>query len=297
MDTTKGLEIGRLRILHPGPLRWLRALGWMVGLVFLLALSLAGMTEGVKPLIRPWGLTGHLAGLAIAAMTAAILISIYVVVVRLGENREVEEFALGKAAGGLLLGLAIGLGMFCAVMALLVVSGAYQISGPHAASAVDDVTMAVSSGFTEELLIRAVIFRLLMRAFKVWPALVLSAALFGAGHLGNPHATAMAAIAIAVEAGLMLGAIYLATGNLWASIGVHAAWNFTQAYVFGAAVSGITMRDSLWVSTVRTGAPEWLSGGAFGPEASVPAIVVGSAVAIAALVVAYRRGNLRAAAD
>lgn len=187
--------------------------------------------------------------------------------------------------------------MFCVVMAALVLSGAYSLNGPHQASAWADANMALSSGFLEELATRAILFRLVMRAFGVWPALVLSAALFGAGHLFNPNATAVAAIAIALEAGISLAALYLATGNLWAPIGFHVAWNFVQAYVFGAHVSGIDMGRGLWTSTVSPGAPEWLSGGAFGPEASAPAMIAGLAVGAAALFVAYRQGRMRALPD
>ena len=68
--------------------------------------------------------------------------------------------------------------------------------------------------------------------------------LFGALHLGNPDATAFGAFAIAVEAGVLLGALYVWTGRLWLSIGMHATWNFFQGYVFGATVSGADFGDS-----------------------------------------------------
>jgi len=146
----------------------------------------------------------------------------------------------------------------------------------------------------EELITRAIILRLLMRAFGAWPALVLSAALFGVLHLGNPNSSWVAAAAIAVEAGLMLAAFYMLTGRLWVSIGVHAAWNFTQGWVWGAAVSGIAVKESLFVSKPKPGAPQFLSGGAFGPEASLPAMIVGTGVAIVVLYWAWKRGNFRA---
>jgi hypothetical protein len=157
--------------------------------------------------------------------------------------------------------------------------------------------MAVESGVMEELLMRAIILRLLMRAFGIWPALVVQAALFGALHLANPNATPAAAVAIAIEAGLMLAGFYLLTGRLWMSIGVHAAWNFTQGWVWGASVSGIPVVESWLVSKPKPGAPEFLSGGAFGPEASLPAMVVGTLVAIVVLWLAWKKGNFKARAD
>jgi hypothetical protein len=81
------------------------------------------------------------------------------------------------------------------------------------------------------------------------------------------------------------------------SVGVHAAWNFTQGWVWGASVSGIPVTESWLVSKPKPGAPEFLSGGAFGPEASLPAMVVGTLVAIIVLWLAWKQGNFRAKPD
>ena len=104
-----------------------------------------------------------------------------------------------------------------------------------------------------------------------WLALLISALVFGLLHLANPNATLMAGLAIALEAGLMLAAAYLLTGRLWLSMGIHFAWNFTQGGIFGAAVSGQT--SSGIFSSVLQG-PALLTGGDFGAEASVVAMVV-----------------------
>src|SRR3546814_4514721 len=86
---------------------------------------------------------------------------------------------------------------------------------------------------------RGVIFRLIERWLGSWIALAISAALFGAGHLANPNASWFAAVCIALEAGIMLGAIYMVTRRLWAAVGIHAAWNFTQGGIYGIAISGL----------------------------------------------------------
>ena len=67
---------------------------------------------------------------------------------------------------------------------------------------------------------------------------LLWTALFGALHIMNPGATWFSSVAIAVEAGILLGAAYMLTRQLWLSIGIHAAWNFTQGWVFSVPVSG-----------------------------------------------------------
>jgi uncharacterized protein (DUF983 family) len=49
----------------------------------------------------------------------------------------------------------------------------------------------------------------------------------------------------------------------------HAAWNVVQGVVFGLPVSGVDYFARAALLNARVKAPHWLSGGAFGPEASV----------------------------
>jgi membrane protease YdiL (CAAX protease family) len=289
-----GLDIGSRRFLHPGPLRWLRSLGWggLLFVVFSVLYGVLNLVARLDPNTPPLARNS-----LVTVVVTAVSLALYAVVVRLAENRWPGELALKPAAPDLLVGVAVGVGMMAVVVGALVGLGLYDISGPRPASPLNMINIAIASGFLEELIFRAIVLRLLMRALGVWPALGLSAALFGVLHLSNPNATPVAAAAIAVEAGLMLASFYLLTGRLWVSIGVHAAWNFAQGWIFGARVSGIEMSQSLFVSGPKAGAPDWLSGGAFGPEASVPAMVVGTGVAVAVLYWAWKRGNFRAAPD
>ena len=289
-----GLDLGSRRFLHPGPLRWLRAVGWgaLLFVVFALIYGVLGFLTDPNH-----DASGPPSGTLIAALASALALALYAGIVMWTEGRRPSELDLKQAAPELLIGVAIGAAMMAAVVAALLAFGLYDISGPRAASPWGMLTVGISSGFFEELIFRAIVLRLLMRAFGIWPALALSAALFGALHLLNPNATPVAAIAIAVEAGLMLASFYLLTGRLWVSIGVHGAWNFAQGWIFGARVSGLTIKESLYLSGPKAGAPEWLSGGAFGPEASVPAMVVGTGVAIVVLYWAWKKGNFKALPD
>ncbi|MBO9708376.1 MAG: CPBP family intramembrane metalloprotease [Caulobacter sp.] len=288
-----GLEIGSRRFLHPGPLRWLRALGWGLVLFFVFTLvDAAGMIAPEK-LFKGQGPLIALSTLAICVAGYGL----YAGAVRLAEGRWPSELALRTALPELAAGMGAGAVMLTVIVGLLIGFGLYDVTGPRVSSAWDMVSVGIVSGFMEELIFRAIVLRLLMRAFGAWPALTLSAALFGVMHLANPNATPMAAIAIAVEAGLMLASFYLLTGRIWVSVGAHAAWNFTQGWIWGARVSGLEVKESLFLSTPKAGAPEWLSGGAFGPEASVPAMVVGTGVAIVVLYWAWKKGNFKAAPD
>lgn len=288
-----GLDVGSRRFLRPGRLRWLRSLGWATVLFFVFGLAIAAVQIWPALLVKD---ESPLQALATAAL-CAVGYGLYAGLVRLAEGRWPSELALRPAIVELLVGLAVGAAMVTAVVVLLAAFGLYDIAGPRAASPWGMIAVGVSSGFMEELVLRAIVLRLLMRAFGAWPALALSAALFGVLHLANPNATPTAAAAIAVEAGLMLAAFYMLTGRIWMSVGVHAAWNFTLGWVWGARVSGLEVTQSLYLSAPRSGAPDWLSGGGFGPEASVPAMVVGTGVAVAVLHRAWKKGAFKPRPD
>jgi uncharacterized protein len=196
---------------------------------------------------------------------ALIVLGAYGALARLGERRAPSELALTAAPIGILAGLAIGVAMFAAAMAIMIASGFYDITYHGPASA--------------------------WRAFGPLVAFVASSLLFGVGHIANPGATLFTAACVAIEAGIMLGSFYALTGRLWVSIGVHAGWNFTQGYLFGAHVSGGDFGPSITTSTARSDFPNWLTGSAFGPEASVPAFAICMIVGITVLWAAWRQGR------
>lgn len=281
------LELGDRRFLHPGPLRWLRALGWAVALFFLAAFSSLPTTEALGHFLPQTGAAKFVASLAGALAALAV----YSLAVWLAEGRKPSEIALQPLLPELGVGLVIGAAMFAAVMGIMAGFGLYEIRSLGVAPIWTAAGRAVQSGVIEEIMIRAILLRLVWRAFGPWIAFAISAALFGFGHIANPNATVFAAICIALEAGIMLGAFYALTGRVWVSIGVHAAWNFTQGYLFGAAVSGGDFGPAIASSTARPGFPEWLTGGAFGPEASLPGLVVCTTVGLAVLAMAWRAGH------
>jgi membrane protease YdiL (CAAX protease family) len=201
----------------------------------------------------------------------------YIALVRWLERRQVSELAGPRAGQELAVGLGAGAATFGLTIGVIAALGGYSVDGVGPASVLSaHMAMAVESGFVEELVTRGVIFRLLEEWLGTWAALAISAALFGLGHIRNPHATVWSAVAIAVEAGTLLAAAYMLTRRLWLAIGFHAAWNYTQGAIFGVAVSGHTMQGLLH-GQMR--GPAWLSGGEFGAEASVVAVVVCTSIA------------------
>ena len=208
------------------------------------------------------------------------------------ELRPDREFALVGAGRELGSGLAAGFLLFNAVALAVWLAGGMQIAGLRGGigNLWGMLSMGMASALFEELIFRGIVFRQLEVLLGTWAALVLTSAFFGLAHLGNPGATWFAAFAIAMEAGILLGAAYLVTRRLWLAVGIHAAWNFTQGWLFSVPVSGGKAPEGL-LKTNFSG-PEWLTGGAFGLEASVVALVIASLAGLVMLVVAIRAQGL-----
>ncbi|MCI7497174.1 MAG: CPBP family intramembrane metalloprotease, partial [Prevotella sp.] len=62
--------------------------------------------------------------------------------------------------------------------------------------------------------------------------------------------------------------------SLWFPIGIHWAWNFTQGNVFGFAVSGRDIEESILTATLS--GPDIITGGSFGLEASIISLILGT---------------------
>ncbi|OFV85440.1 MAG: hypothetical protein A2W26_04580, partial [Acidobacteria bacterium RBG_16_64_8] len=133
----------------------------------------------------------------------------------------------------------------------------------------------VGVGLAEEALSRGYHLQNLAESMGLPGGLLVSSVLFSALHVFNPGFDGRAAL------GLVLAGYFLATGwvwtrRLWLSIGLHIGWNFFEGTVFGYAVSGL---DLFRLMRHRVEGPEWVTGGAFGPEAGLvilPGLLLGT---------------------
>jgi membrane protease YdiL (CAAX protease family) len=310
---THDVELGSDRILKPGKLRWLRAIAWLLLLTLLVTTAFAivagagyaigALATGTSPdsLSQPDRLMQEVpAEVHFIVMTLAALggLLTYAGLVKAGEHRPPSELTLRPALVEVVGGLGVGAAMMAVTVGLMVTAGWGSIDASPMGSAWRAGGMAVQSGVLEEVIFRAILLRLAWRAFGLWPALVISAAFFGIAHIQNPNSSLFAALCIVVEAGFMLAAFYILTGRLWLSIGVHAGWNFTQGWVFGAAVSGTDFfAGGPLTFTPNGNVPEYLSGAGFGPEASVAGLLVGTAVGGYVLWLAWKKGRFAAGSD
>lgn len=225
----------------------------------------------------------------VAGVIAAIVA--YKLVIRHLGAKKHDDLPWDGAVKETAAGLGIGFVLFSLIVGIAALAGIYRIVGPGDAShlVVALIASALFPGVVEELLFRGILFRWLEEFGGSWLALALTSALFGAAHLANPNASPVAAIGIALEAGVMLGAAYMLTRRLWLAIGIHIAWNFTQGEIWDVPVSGTYVHGLV---KAELSGPPLLSGGGFGLEASLIAIVVATGFGAYLLVRAIRAGRV-----
>ena len=289
-DITHSAEAAPVLAKEAGLLRRIIAFPLTLLVLEVLALGVvaSGYTQLAHMVLRKDDDAGYfLGGLGLAVL----LVLVWKGLQRWLEQRRDREFALRNAARELGLGLLTGFVLFSTLTGIVALLGGFEVLGLRGQGALwAMLAMAVTSGTIEEIMFRGILLRHLEAMLGTWAALALTSLLFGAAHLTNPGATLFAAFAIAMEAGILLGAAYLLTRRLWLAVGIHAAWNFTQGWVFSVPVSGGAAPLGLLI-TRRVG-PEWLTGGDFGLEASVVALVVATGAGLGLLVFAVRRGQI-----
>jgi uncharacterized protein len=141
------------------------------------------------------------------------------------------------------------------------------------------VVVQLLVSFGEELSFRASIFQGLQEVWGLWPAAILSAAGFAVLHLPSMGKIGMGtqydlvALGTITLAGIALALVYY-YGGLFNAIAFHFTWNFMEYNLFDLGpLDGA-------IAVVKTG-PDILTGGAFGPEASVLTLAVTALLVVA----------------
>jgi len=259
-------DTGRLRL-------WVRT-------VLFLLLTLAGTA------VFSYAVPGEMPYGALPALVGSLLAGWWLL--RLdGRSPEALGFYLDPGVWReLLLSTLLGILVAGGVVGLLVLSGTVRWSldpgswMPYAREGSAALWLFCIPAAAEEALMRGYLLQAFAEAWGGWRALIVTSVVFGALHLTNPNTTWLG-LANIVMAGVFLGVVYLKTASLWWATGVHLGWNWFHGFVADLPVSGLDLVDAPFVEA-RVRGPEWLSGGSFGPEGSVVAMLV---LAMSALVI------------
>jgi uncharacterized protein len=265
--------------------------GWRIAIFFALffALSIVGqLAASLLPReTLPWG--GILFSAAAALAAGTIVLS------RL-EGRPpgalgfaLHRGALAESAGG----VGVGAVLIALAVTMMLITGAAHFvpddgtAGEYVVVLVRTFVFFSIAAAWEELIFRGYPFQALVDGIGVWPAIVVSSALFAALHGWNPNVNWLA-LANIFLAGILLALAYLRTRSLWFATGIHVGWNWTMAALFDFPVSGLTGFETPLYDVVETGHDLW-TGGSFGPEAGI----VGTIVLVAGTAWLLRTRRLR----
>lgn len=272
--------------------------GWRIAVfLMLLAMIIVGINVGWRAL----GMPGQQAGgpwifLLFAALVAGSVLGAIVLLLRWFERsgpagiglpfttNAVTATVAGTALGAMPILLIVG-------MAALGGYGTFVPAGASVDSFVVILLPLLLAGFLlaawEELVLRGYLLRQLALGLNRPAAVVITATLFGLLHSGNPGANWQGLLYTSVG-GVLMAWLMVRTGSLWLLIGYHFGWNATASSVFGLELSGFEDEPSLFATTL-TGS-DWLSGGSYGFEASLPAVIAESIVlGVALLMLGGRR--------
>lgn len=249
--------------------------GWQI-LLFLLVLS-AAIGAFVFVLIQlertdAFSMSvASLAGTLLATFAATRFINRKPFVsVGLAVNRHaMREFGIGCLAGWL---------MMTAIFGIEYVQGYVKIVAADVSFAQGVEMFLVSllffgvAAMFEEILFRGYLFQTLMRGIKFIPSVLITGLVFGLAHAANPNANLFGVVNTILVSVLFCFA-YWRTRALWLPFGIHFAWNFAQTTLYGYPTSGKHF-TAYELTTLTQFGPEWITGGAYGPEGGALATVM-----------------------
>jgi hypothetical protein len=249
--------------------------GWRIAIFLLLQVSLSLGIVGILRLLLGISQTGG------TALAYVVLIGTTFLVLRIVDHRPFKSVGLPLHSR---LGAEWGQGILLSLLMIsLVFVVQYLLGYVHLTWREESIGVVALSflsalltflwfGFGEELLFRGYFFQTLIEGSNQYVSIIVMSALFGAAHIANPNATALGVVNT-ILAGVWLSVAYLKTKTLWFPTALHATWNFFQGYVYSFPVSGLKLGGRSLFTLQQTG-PEWVTGGAYGPEGGVLTTIV-----------------------
>ncbi|MGA2278699.1 MAG: type II CAAX endopeptidase family protein [Verrucomicrobiota bacterium] len=209
-----------------------------------------------------------------------LILLVAVIVVGRVESKSFRNYGwarTGRVGQQFLLGLVFGFAMSSVLTGFIAICGGYSITG----LAISGVDIFINGllygmgflliGINEEFIFRGYMQATLRRGIGFWPAAVILSLVFGAVHLPNAGGLWMAAL-LAACFGLVAAFSVKRTGALWFIVGLHSAFDWSNAFFYSSPLVGLTRQGHLLNASLH--GPTWLTGGNAGPVGSVFAFVV-----------------------
>jgi CAAX protease family protein len=256
--------------------------GWrIVAMFLLLAAVVIGINKGWKAAGLPGAKTANSwQFLAIATLISGATFTVIVTLLRHLEKRGPDAIWMTfdrRTTRMLMLGTLLGAAPICLLMTSALVAGYGEThwANPSVSTLLGVMLPSIVTTFllagAEELVLRGYLLRQFSLGLNPKAAIIITGLLFGLMHGSNPGANTEGLLYTAVG-GVLMAWLVFRFRSLWLMIGYHFGWNAAAGSVFGLEVSGFEDNAGLFVSTL-TGA-DWLTGGSYGFEASLPAVIL-----------------------
>lgn len=255
--------------------------GWRIVAMFvLLAIVVVGINVSWRALGLPgMQTTGPWTFLLFAALISASVLGVIILLLHFFEKRGPDAIGLPFARNAFketAIGVLLGAVPVCLLIGLAVIAG-YGVVVPGEMDASGLVVMLLPmllAGFLlaawEEFVMRGYLLRQLSLGINPTAAVLITGILFGLMHSGNPGANWQGLLYTAIG-GILMGWLVVRSGSLWLVIGYHFGWNASASELFGLQLSGFDESGSVLTSTLS--GSDWVTGGSYGFEASLPAVV------------------------
>lgn len=180
----------------------------------------------------------------------------------------------------------VGLAMALMVIAFYLVTKlvTFERLDPHISFIMISFITASSAGIIEEFLFRGYLLKLFEEKWNIVAAVVITSILFAALHLLTVNELQSKDIWLIIFAGCLVSSLFslivYKTGNVWNAVVVHIGWNFIMNPQMVRLIPPKGESHPSFLLLRFQSDKTWITGGAFGLEASIPALILYSLIII-----------------
>ena len=215
------------------------------------------------------------------------------------KNREIwksfiptkKDKSMQKLWAGMLIGFLMN--FFCILCAILHgdIKLYFDLALKNLPILIVGVAAVMIQSAQEEVWTRGFMYERINVHYPLWVAMLVNAVVFGALHGANPGITPLA-MADLILCGLGFSLLKWYTGSIWAPIGVHTMWNYTQNLIFGLPNSGIVSEASFFHMDAVNATSNWIYDYTFGVEGAVPGVFVDLLLGVLCLYLGWKQGRI-----
>ncbi|HTS44524.1 MAG TPA: CPBP family intramembrane glutamic endopeptidase [Puia sp.] len=271
------------KIIHFNPTKIIIGTTVVAGSVFLCESTL-------RPLLDKTQMTFNSKNLIIAALNSGIALVAYIFLFRFYEKRKITELSRSALPGNAGAGFLTGLILQSLIVLVIYIFANYSILRINPVSSLlPALATAFTAGIVAEIVIVGIFFRLAEEKLGTLITLLIMMIFFCIMHSGAKGATVISVLAVIVNAGILLPAAFIFTRTLWFPMFLHFAWDFAEPGIYGGVNPGNSVQQSLFSSKIN--GPDFLTGGALGPQNSIQSILLCLVLALFFLGAAKRQNK------